>query len=144
MRTQLFIVLAGLVFAGCSGSSTPTSTPTRTVSGRVAPTGFPMTVQTVKVMQGSRLLASAPVGGDGSFRLAVPLASSLTIRFVGAAGYSELAIPRQAGTIERTFALGQGNDVDLGTIRFVGNASTAKFTFHSAGDGDCDDQGEDE
>jgi hypothetical protein len=139
MRTKLIIATAGLLFAGCSSSSTPT----RTVSGRVASTGFPTAVKTVKVLQGSRVVAIGPVGADGQFSLAVPLASNLSMRFVGA-GYAALAIPRAGGTIEHTFALGQGRDINLGTIHFVGNASTTGTAYHMASSGDCDDQGEDE
>ncbi|MBV8959573.1 MAG: hypothetical protein JO087_12460 [Actinobacteria bacterium] len=111
------------------------------MSGRIAP-GFPMTVQTVKLLEGSHVIASARVAVDGRFRLWTLPKRGLTLHLVGA-GRSTVVFPRQAsGGVDRTFSIvGAGVDFDLGAIRYVGTAGT--FAFHTTGDGACNADGQD-
>jgi hypothetical protein len=132
MRTIHVLAFAGSLLIGCSSSSS-----TRTISGRVA-RGFPSTVTSVKVLQGTSVVASAPVAADGSFTMAVPLSSGLTMRFVGG-GHTDLVMPRRSGGLQRTFMLGAGAPVQLGTLHYVGNSSTTPFTFHTDPATECDD-----
>ena len=119
-------LLALPVFAACTGGST------QILSGRVAP-GFPTPITQVRVVAGTRVVASAPVAADGSFRLSVPAGSGYAIRLVGS-GQSALVFPRHSGAIDTTFAIrAAGVSFDLGGLHYVGSAGTTHFAFHDQG-----------
>lgn len=135
MRYTLLGLLTALPLVACTGS------PTQTITGRIGP-GFPTSITTVKVLQGGTVVASSRVAADGTFQLAVPPGSGLSIHLVGS-GQSDVVFPRQSGTIAKTFAVRPGGvSFNLGTMYFVG--SSTNFAFHdqsgsgSAGSGTCD------
>ena len=142
----------GFVAAFTVGCSAP---PTQVITGRIAP-GFPMTVTTVKVKSstvrswdgGNADIATAPVAADGTFRLDVMALDHLHLHLIGD-GQSRVVFPRQAGTIDTSFAIrGEGADFDLGAIYFVGTAETTPIVFKqvpggTSGEAECDDDGQD-
>jgi hypothetical protein len=133
---RIHLVLAGLFLIACSSSSS-----TRTVTGRVT-SGVPDHVTTVKLLQGTMVVATAPVASDGSFRLDAPLGANYTMRFVGT-GHTTLVMPRKSGGMQQIFMLAAGGDVALGNIHFIGSASTTRFSFHTDPATECDDDDHD-
>lgn len=134
MRTTLCLI----ALTACS------STSTQSISGRVG-TGFPNQVTSVHVVSGTTLVAQAPVAADGTFQLAIPPGSNLSLRFVGN-GHTDLVFPRSAGTIDATFHIrGVGVPFDLGRVNFVGPASSTPFVFKTAAEQEagCDDDNHD-
>jgi hypothetical protein len=125
MRTNLVLVL--VVTGACSGGST-------LVTGKIAD-GFPSPVTAVKVLQGGVVVATAPVGASGDFQAEVPSHATVSLRLVGA-GYVNLVMPRRSGTRDRSFTT-HGGDIDLGAIKFVGDAATAKFVFRASASEQC-------
>lgn len=126
MRSSL-VLLALPLAIGCSAGAGP-----QVISGRIAP-GFPAPVATVNVLQGRQIVATSPVAADGSFSLAVPPGANLSLRLV-TSGQAGLVFPRSAGSVDATFAIkGTGVAFDLGTVRYVGAASTTTFSFHDGG-----------
>ena len=141
----------GFVAAVTAGCSAPA---TQTISGHIE-AGFPTTVTSVKVTtstvdswHGDAEVVSAPVSADGTFRVDVLALNGLRLHLIGD-GQSKLVFPRQAGTIDTSFAiLGAGADFDLGAIRYVGDVATTTIVFHQTGTGtgtdtECDDDGHD-
>ena len=115
-----------------------------------------MTVTTVKVKSstvrswdgGNADIATAPVAADGTFSLEVMALDHLHLHLIGDS-QSRVVFPRQAGTIETSFAIrGQGADFDLGAITYVGDAATTPVVFKqvpggTGGEMECDDDGHD-
>lgn len=140
MRYTLLGLLTTLPLVACTGS------PTQTIKGRIGP-GFPSPITTVKVVQGGTVVASSRVAADGTFQLAVPPGSGLSIHLVGT-GQSGVVFPRQSGTIAKTFVVRPGGvSFNLGTMYYVGSSTT--FAFHdesgsgSAGSGSTCDPSDD-
>ena len=125
MRTNPVLVL--VVTGACSGGST-------LVTGKISD-GFPSPVTAVKVIQGGVVVATASVGASGDFQAEVPSHAIVSLRLLGA-GYVNLVMPRRSGSLDRSFTT-QGGDIDLGTIKFVGDAATAKFVFRATASQQC-------
>jgi hypothetical protein len=135
MKFSLALLLPLAV--GCS-----TSQP-QILTGRVAP-GFPSAVSSVEVLKGTSVVASSRVASDGSFQLSVPAGTGYAVRLVGT-GTSALVFPRHTGGVHQTFAIRPGGVAfDLGSVFYVGNASSTTFAFHDAGTGgSCDSEDHD-
>ena len=135
MRLSSLLLAVPFAF-GCSGSST------QTLSGHVG-SGFPSAISEVQVLRGATVLSSARIAADGSFVLAVPPSAGLQLRVVGS-GQTAVVFPRHSGAIGSTFAIrGAGVPFDLGTLHYIGSASTTTFAFHDSGTGgtcDANDQ----
>jgi hypothetical protein len=122
-----------LVATGCSGSE-------QVVTGRIAP-GFPSQVTSVRAVQSGRVLATAPVATDGSFRLAFQPGAHVAFQLVGG-GKTKLVFPRQTGGLLTTVSVRpNGTAFDLGTVRFVGEATATTFAFKSGPEAEteCED-----
>jgi len=133
MHYSRFIVLA---LAGCTSSSS-----SQVLTGQIAQNGFPSSITSVRVVRGSTVVATSQVASDGTFELAVAPANGLTLEAIGSAGKSGVVFPRSAGTIDRTFVIhAAGPAFDVGTLHFIGSASTNTFAFKTAtSEAECED-----
>ena len=125
ISTFSFTLAAGVLAVGCS-SSAP-----QVVSGRVERTGFPASVDAVRVVQSGAAVVESPVASDGSFSLTIPPGKGYRIELVST-GQPGLVFPRQTGVIDAAFAIRNGTKpFDLGMVRFVGDAKAR--TYKTAG-----------
>jgi len=141
--------MSKLLFAVVAVAAVACGAPeTQVLTGRVAP-GFPseitmVSITTTKIQSwhGNVVVATAPVAGDGTFRIEAQAVSGLHFHLLGD-GTSRLVFPRQLGQIDRSFAIrGHGADFDLGLVSFVGTSSTTPIVFSMTGGGgesDCED-----
>lgn len=124
---------AGTLVMGCTSDSS------QSVSGRVDQAGFPSAVSAVRVVRGSTTVAESPVAADGAFSLAIPTGAGYRIELVSAE-QPGLVFPRSTGVIEAAFTVkGSAAPFDLGTVRFIGVASTHVFRQDPAGAADGSD-----
>ena len=131
---KLLKLLAFVVLVGCGG------TPDQIVTGRIA-SGYPTRVSGVRAVRAGQVIGVAPVAADGTFRLAFQPGSGTALQIV-TSGKDQLVFPRQGATIRTTFSVRAGGvPFDLGTVRYVQNASTMNFAFHNGTSSatDCED-----
>ena len=99
--------------------------------------GFPQQITSVKVLQGTVVVAQAPIAADGSFHVAVPSGHGFSLRLVGT-GHDNAVFPRKTGVIDHTFSIGPNANIDLGAVKFIGN----EVPDNSCDDGENDDDSE--
>lgn len=125
-----FTLLLGLAACTSTSSTTP-----QTITGTVDQTTFASPVDRVRVLQGTTEVASASVGADGAFAIAIPAGTGYRIELTNAS----LVFPRATGTIDTSFAIVNGTrPFSLGTVRYVGDAKTHAYHQDSS-DGECED-----
>ena len=134
MRSSLLLLALPLAL-GCGDNQGR-----QILTGRIAP-GFPAPISTVDVLRGRKVVATSAVAADGSFELAVPTGSNLSLRLVSS-GQAGIVFPRATGTVDTTFAVrGSGVKFDLGMVHFLGASLPSTFSFHTGGGtqtGECD------
>jgi hypothetical protein len=122
MSNSLRLLALMAPLAACSTSSP------QVLTGRIG-TGFPAPITSVRAVQNGVVTETSPVAADGSFRLQVS-SGTFAIQLVGA-DKTQLVFPRHGGDIATTFGvLAGGSAFDFGTVRFVGAAGSATFSFH--------------
>lgn len=120
--------LLALALGGCTGGVGAE----QALLGRVDLSTFPGPVTEVSVLRGNAVVATAPLGPDGSFRLDVPVGTGYRLQLHGA-DVSTLVFPRAAGAIDLRFDLrSAGPAFDLGTLRWVGDPTMRTYAFISS------------
>lgn len=133
------IALSLLVFVAC-GAPTPG---TQTVSGTAALETFPTPPNSVRAVSSS-VVIEVPLLADGAFSLDLPTGQKYKIEFTGASSPSSLVMPRNTGTVDSVFLVRASSaPFDLGTVRYIGDPSSATFHFttraaDTSGDSDTD------
>lgn len=132
------LAATGLCFAiaACSSSGAP-----QVVRGRVDSATFPRAVDQVVAIANGKTIASAALGAQGEFSLALPANASYRIELTSAASRVGLVQPRASGTIDVSFAVkGSAAPFDMGMVRWVGAATSTTYhqTSTSDGDGECE------
>lgn len=120
--------LLALALGGCTGGVGAE----QALLGRADLSTFPGSVTEVSVLRGNDVVATAPLGPDGSFRLDVPVGTGYRLQLHGA-NVSTLVFPRAAGAIDSRFDLrSAGPAFDLGTLRWVGDPTMRTYAFISS------------
>jgi hypothetical protein len=138
MKNIAFALGLGVFAIGCG--STPGS---QVVSGRVEQSTFSSTVDRITVTGAGKVVAETQVQADGSFTITIPPGSGYHLNFSASSARTGLINPRKDGTLGATFAVrGNGAAFDLGTVRYIGDATTHVYTQAPApgatGDGECE------
>ncbi len=133
VKRMVPVLLATLAFA-CGTEAGP-----QVVSGRAALSSFPAGVTQVNATRAGVVVASAPVGADGSFSLAIPAdGGRYRIELASAnGGATTLVFPRRDGSIDTSFRVHRaGAARDLGQVVRIGDARKMTYSFAA----DCVDE----
>jgi hypothetical protein len=113
------------------------------VTGKLALSTFPAPVTSVRARRPGAPDLVAPVDAQGAFALWLPVGKSYRLDFLGGDTGARLVFPRKRGALESTFEVrGTGPTVDMGVVRYLGDARKRTFAFSSAVDvptGGCQD-----
>jgi hypothetical protein len=124
VRRASLVVFAALGF-GCGTEPAP-----QIVSGHANLSTFPTGISEVRAVRAGLVVATAPLGSDGAFSLAIPAGARTRIEFASPTAKTTLVFPRRDGSIDVQFAVGRGGAPrDLGTVERVGDAHLQTFTF---------------
>lgn len=126
-----------IALAACSTSG---SDP-QIITGRVDRASFPAPVDQVIAVANGKTVATAALGDQGDFTLALPANASYRIELTSASQRTGLVAPRATGAIDTTFTVtGSAAPFDLGTVRWIGAATSVTYHYESGdGDGECED-----
>ncbi len=144
MRAMLVLTvpLLGVLSGACA------QTASQPIGGKVLQSSFPKAVRQAVVLDAKdAIVASADVADDGAFALDVPVGAGLRIAFAAEKGQPVLIFPRKGGSIDSRFDVkaSASTSFDLGSVRYVGDANSAAFSFGATqaltadDDGECED-----
>lgn len=107
---------------------------TQPITGKVTLSTFPTAPTSVRARRAGATDIVAPVGADGAFALALPAGKSYRLDFLAGDHGTRLVFPRQRGALDSTFEVkGAGPAVDVGAVRYLGDARKRTFAFSAAG-----------
>lgn len=108
---------------------------TQPVTGKLAQATFPAPVTSVRARRPGAADILAPVDSKGAFTLSLPPGKSYRLDFLAGGEGARLVFPRKRGVLDSTFEVrGAGPAIDVGAVRYVGDARKRTFAFSSAAD----------
>ncbi len=122
-----------IVVAACGAPGTGV----QVFSGVAALQTFPDPPTAVRAVSSGKLISETPIAADGSFSLSLQPGLKYRIEFTGGAVSPVLVMPRSSGRVDTLISVrGSTAPFNLGTVRYIGDPSTAAFhyTTRSAGD----------
>ncbi len=132
-----FTIGFGVLALGCGSSPG-----TQVVTGQVAQATFPSAVDRITVTHAGKLVVQAPIAADGSFSIRIPPGQGYHLNLSSPGMRAGMINPRKTGTLGVTFAVrGNGQDFNVGTVRYIGDATTYGFKYRMTGgaDSECED-----
>lgn len=134
MKSWTFLSLALAGALSLSACPKPQAPAVQTFKGQLALSGFPATVNEVRIVKGDKVVAHAPVATDGRFSISQQAGQGYQLQFADANGQSVLVFPRASGNLDSSFAIaGATKPFDFGKVIYVGDPSQNTFHFKSGG-----------